>query len=439
VTTKTDNDSRPDFEKRRRQRHIETPDERHQRHQAMEAVTVLDALEHEYKDPPEAMRYFYDLFKQVYCEGEPVHQGRKAIGTMCIQAPYEIIHALGGVPVRLCNGFHVDEQTGSDFMPAKSCSLVKATIGMLHGNHTPTVDELEMVVNLTTCDQKTKAGAMIAEMGYQVYDMELPRIKDSEEGREYWRRSVRKFTKSLSKHTGKKLSRKNLKAAITRVGQAQHAFHRLERLRRETPSPILGKDMFLVTNAFFFDDLERWTDAVVQLGNEISRRSQQGFNAAGRRSPRVIYTGSPPIFPNLKLPMMIEQADAVIVADETCSANRLLNDRVAVDEWFLYDMVDAVADRYLKGCTCPIFSHNEDRKRRLIDLVRTYQADGVVYQAFAGCQVYEMEQRSIMQALEKENIPMLYVETDYSPSHSGQLSTRIEAFIESLKSRRRKG
>jgi len=32
----------------------------------------------------------------------------------------------------------------------------------------------------------------------------------------------------------------------------------------------------------------------------------------------------------------------------------------------------------------------------------------------------------------------LYIETDYSPSQSGQLSTRIEAFVESLKSRKRK-
>jgi len=33
-----------------------------------------------------------------------------------------------------------------------------------------------------------------------------------------------------------------------------------------------------------------------------------------------VFTGSPPVFPNLKLPLMIEQADGVIVADETCSS-----------------------------------------------------------------------------------------------------------------------
>jgi benzoyl-CoA reductase/2-hydroxyglutaryl-CoA dehydratase subunit BcrC/BadD/HgdB len=49
-----------------------------------------------------------------------------------------------------------------------------------------------------------------------------------------------------------------------------------------------------------------------------------------------------------------------------------------------------------------------------------------------------MEQRSIAEALSVKGIPMLYVETDYSPDDMGQLSTRIEAFLESIKTRKRK-
>jgi benzoyl-CoA reductase/2-hydroxyglutaryl-CoA dehydratase subunit BcrC/BadD/HgdB len=50
-------------------------------------------------------------------------------------------------------------------MPAKSCSLVKATLGMLNSeNPVPRVGKLDMVVNPTTCDQKKKANAMIEGM-----------------------------------------------------------------------------------------------------------------------------------------------------------------------------------------------------------------------------------------------------------------------------------
>ncbi len=414
------------------------PVARHMRKEAMEAVKVLDSLKNDYKESPESMGYFYDLYERLYSKHENIHGKKAVVGTMCIQAPYEIIYALDAVPLRLCNGFHTDEQQGGEFMPAKSCSLVKATLGMLQMKSFPASKRLDLIVHPTTCDQKTKSLAMVEEMGYDLIHMEFPRVKESEESRDYWRRSVRSFAKQMQKKLGKKLTRRGVKEAITRVGRAQMAYHRLNSYRKNLNVPILGKDIFLVTNAFFFDDIDRWTEAVERLCDEVQERVESGFNAAGKRSPRILYTGSPPIFPNLKLPMMIESCDGVIVADESCSANRLLNDMVSVDEWFMYDMVDAVADRYLKGCTCPIFTRNEDRKRRLKELIDEYSVEGVVYQSFAGCQVYEMEQRSIAEEMESIGVPMLYIESDYSPAQGGQLLTRVEAFIESLKARRRK-
>jgi len=417
-------------------RAIETPKEKQNRHKAMEAMAVLEKIKHEFKEPPKAMDYFYNLFESVHCKHEPLHSDKVKVGTMCIQVPSEIIYALDAVPLRLCNGFYTDDEIGSDLLPSKACPLVKATVGQfVSGNF---CDKPDAIVSPTTCDQKAKSGAIIEDMGYTIFDMEFPRTKESHESREYWRRSVRKFTKELSVDLGKKLTKKKLKESIQKVGYAQHLYHKLNILRKEVNVPLLGVDMFLVTNAFFFDKIDNWIEAVDALVKECEQRVKDEVNAVHKRSPRIVYTGSPPIFPNLKIPLIIEQSDAVIVADETCSSNRMFNDMVSVDEWFVNDMVDGIADRYLKGCTCPIFTKNEDRKRRIIDLVKDYKADGVVYQAFAGCQVYEMEQRSVLEAMEKEGIPIIYLESDYSPSHLGQLTTRVEAFVESLKNRRRK-
>jgi benzoyl-CoA reductase/2-hydroxyglutaryl-CoA dehydratase subunit BcrC/BadD/HgdB len=407
--------------------------------QAREAENVLDHITDRFDDNPQAMDYFYDLFRRVYCQGEALPREGLTVGTTCIHAPEELIYAMGATPVRLCNGSYHYDQIGADFMPAKSCSLVKATLGMLGSeNAIPRTGKLDLVVNPTTCDQKKKASAMIEGMGYSVYDLELPPAKESEESRLYWQRSVRQFALRLGRLTGNKLTRKNLKAAMARTARAQAAFRTLHNFRKASPALFLGKDAFLVTNAFFFDDIERWTAAVEKLNAELAVRQAEGFQAAQRKAPRILFTGSPPIFPNLKLPLLIEEAGGVVVADETCSANRMLYDMTAVDEWRVNDMVDGLADRYLKPCTCPIFTRNDDRQRRLLELAASFDADGVVYQAFSGCQVYEMEQRSIAEALSAKGIPMLYVETDYSPDDMGQLSTRIEAFLESIKTRKRK-
>ena len=323
-------------------------------------------------------------------------------------------------------------------MPAKSCPLVRATLGaLLSEDRVPRVGRLDLIVNPTTCDQKKKASAMMAGMGFAVYDLEFPNVKESEASRVYWQRSVRELAVRLSQLSGHRLKRKKLAEAMALVRRAEAAFRTLDKLRQRAPSVILGKDVFLVTNAFFFDDIARWTAAVEALNRELADRVEGGVSAAQKRAPRLLFTGSPPVFPNLKLPLLIEEAGGVVVGDETCSANRMLNDMTASDEWLLNDMVDSLADKYLKPCTCPIFTHNEDRLRRLPDLARRFSADGVVYQTLAGCQVYDMEQRSVSEHLKREGIPMLYIETDYSPDDAGQLSTRVEAFIESIKARKK--
>ncbi len=414
---------------------IETPKERQNRHKAMEAIAVLNSLKEDFKSPIQSMGYFYDLFEKVYCHHEPLHEGKTKIGTMCIQIPSEIIYALDGVPIRLCNGFYTDDEIGSDLMPSKSCPLVKATVGLFASDNF--TDKPDITFSPTTCDQKTKAGAIIGSLGHTIIDVGFPRTKESEESRAYWRESVKHFAVELSKFQGKKLSRTNLESAIKKVGYAQSLYHKLTDFRKNKVVPILGVDMFLVTNAFFFDKIDEWISAVEKLISELEQRVSEGVNVAGKASPRIVYTGSPPIFPNYKIPLIIEESDAIIVADETCSSNRMFNDMVAVDEWNLYDMMDSISDKYLKACTCPIFTQNDDRIRRIIQLVRSYSGDGVIYQAFAGCQVYEMEQRSVLAAMEKEGIPILYIESDYSPSQQGQLTTRVEAFIESLKNRKR--
>ncbi|WP_421716851.1 2-hydroxyacyl-CoA dehydratase subunit D [Arcobacter arenosus] len=414
---------------------IESPLQKQNRHKAMEAIRIINTLKDDFKNPIESMNYFYKLFEDVFCNQKSLHDGKLKVGTMCIQIPSEIIYALDAVPIRLCNGFYSDDEIGSDYMPQKSCPLVRSTVGhFASGNFS---DKPHLIYSPTTCDQKTKAGVTIESFGYEVVDVDFPRVKDSEISREYFRRSIREFAIDLSKKTGNKLNKKSLKQSIAKIGYAQSLYHKLCEYRKKKNIVISGNDMFFVTNAFFFDKIDSWIYACENLLKECKQREDENLFVNGKISPRIVYTGSPPIFPNYKVPIVIEESDGIIVADETCSSNRMFNDRVAVDEWFVNDMLDSMADKYLKACTCPIFTKNDDRIRRIIDLVKTYSADGVVYQAFAGCTVYEAEQRSVLEAMEKEGIPILYIESDYSPSQGGQLTTRVEAFIESLKTRKR--
>jgi benzoyl-CoA reductase/2-hydroxyglutaryl-CoA dehydratase subunit BcrC/BadD/HgdB len=406
-------------------------------HLAMEVKECLRRIS-DFPENPKAMDYFYDLFNKTYSGDHAPQTDQPLIGTMCVQVPEELIIAAGARPLRLCSGAYAYDQVGADFMPAKSCPLIKATAGMLHVNQDFWGDALKSVVIPTTCDQKKKSAELLQSMGYRVNILEMPASKDSDAARFYWQESIKQFSLDLQKITGKKITTAGLKDAIAKTSRAASLFRKLYELRKADPATIFGKDIFLVNNAYFFDDLERWQQAVTLLIAELEERQSNNFRISNRQAPRILFTGSPPIFPNLKVPLLVEEAGAIVVADEVCSSNRMLYDAVSYDEENLNDMVPALADRYLKPCTCPCLSNNTDRTRKLADMSDSYGVDGIVYQSFSGCIPYEMEQRQVNEAMSKHNVPVLYLETDYSPEDVGQLSTRIEAFIESIKARRRK-
>ena len=66
-------------------------------------------------------------------------------------------------------------------------------------------------------------------------------------------------------------------------------------------------------------------------------------------------------------------------------------------------------------------------------LAKEYKADGVIHYNLQFCHTYANEAYLVEKRLEKEGIPVLRIETDYSSEDAGQLKTRIEAFLETLK------
>ncbi|MBU1368058.1 MAG: 2-hydroxyacyl-CoA dehydratase family protein [Bacteroidetes bacterium] len=407
-------------------------------HYDMEIGKTMAAITDDFPDNPAAMKYFYEKHRNlIRNDSNGKLPSKKTIATLCIHVPVELILAVGAIPVRSCAGAFTTEQLGAEFLPAKSCPMVKSTLGaisynLLHGKVQP-----DLIINPATCDQKKKLGEINEEISEKFYLLEMPSTKDSEESREYWLQTVFKLIRKLESVTGNKLTAKSLKRAIQEVAHAQRLYRKFNHIRTSAPV-ILGKDALLVTNAFFFDDLESWSFHLNLLNEELENRMKTGFRVVNERAPRILLTGSPSVFPNMKMPLLVEELGGFIVSEEFCSSSRMLWDTVAVDEWHLYDMIPALADRYLKPSTCPNFSPNTDRIRKLLSAIEEYKIDGVVCQTFTGCQLYDMETRIIAKAMEQAGIQTLFVETDYSPEDIGQLTTRVEAFLHSLKHNRKK-
>lgn len=86
---------------------------------------------------------------------------------------------------------------------------------------------------------------------------------------------------------------------------------------------------------------------------------------------------------------------------------RTLYDTVVVTEPSFDGIMRALANRYIKPCTCPSFSDNKQRIYKLKQLIKDTKAEGVIYHVLRGCLVYDFEYNIIENELEKEGIPVI--------------------------------
>jgi len=94
-------------------------------HLAMEVQECLRRIT-DFPDNPGKMEYFYDFFRKTFADNHAPATDTPMIGTMCVQVPEELIMAAGAKPIRLCSGAYAYDQVGADFMPTKSCPLIKS-------------------------------------------------------------------------------------------------------------------------------------------------------------------------------------------------------------------------------------------------------------------------------------------------------------------------
>jgi benzoyl-CoA reductase/2-hydroxyglutaryl-CoA dehydratase subunit BcrC/BadD/HgdB len=383
------------------------------------------------EDRAEAMNYFNFVISEVHglrIEELNNHRqkGGKVVGTFCVYVPDEILNALGVIGVGLCGGSQFWIEDGEKVLPRNLCPLIKAFVGAKISATCPYFQSCDLLVGETTCDGKKKAYEILAEYA-PTYVMELPQMKREKDIKD-WEAEIKRFINEIENLTGNKLTYENLKNSIKLINKKRRALKRLYELRKNTPSPISGLDALLVSQIAFYDDIERFTENVEKLCDELEKKIS---TLKPNRKKRLMVTGTPMAIPNWKLHHIIENLDAQIVVEETCTGTRYFENEVSEDGETIDDLIRNIAERYMKiNCAC--FTPNEGRVEDIIRLAEEYKVDGVVYYNLSFCQPYSVEYKRVEKALKDKNIPLILIETDYSTEDVGQIKTRIEAFLEMI-------
>jgi len=353
---------------------------------------------------------------------------RKVIGTFCVYVPEELVLAVDGIFIGLCAGADVGFEEAERYVPRNTCALIKAFMGFKLSGLCPYVEITDLIVGETTCDGKKKAYESFADITKKMYVIELPQMKNIED-RNLWFKEVKRFKEKLEEFSGKSITIEKLRNAVSIVNNKRKALQRLSSLREHEPAPISGLDALLVNQISFYDDPIRFTQKVNELCDELEERVKNGVGVAIKGTPRILIAGSPFAIPNWKLHAIVENSGAVVVGEESCVGSR--NYRTLTDEDFnsIENAIEKIADRYLTiDCAC--FTPNSERIENIIAMKNGLKANGLIHYSLQFCTPYMMEAYKIGK---KVDFPYMRIETDYSMEDFGQLQTRIEAFLETIK------
>lgn len=376
--------------------------------------------------------FYKEVYHNAFCNFEATSQ--KYIGSYCVMIPDELIYALGYTPLRLCAGHQIPALIGEEMIPRDACPVVKASAGFHSMKVLPMYNQCEIAIMPMTCEVKRKSAEVLSKM-LPIIPVTIPMSKGNEAFEESIR-IMKGLVKTLEKMTGKKLSRKMLKKACEDVNMAQRQSYLLQQKLYAKHPQIKGSEVMMAINSYCYTSPHEWVEATEKLLTLIEQKEIEG-KVPRRQKPRLFIAGSPVSFPNFKVPLMLEELGAQIVGDESCLSGRMLYDPVVPCDYSKDGMIRALAARYIAACTCPVFDEVDDRIASLKTRMELSGAEGIIYHVLRGCVPYDFELAAVEEFADREDIPIIRIETDFSTEDVEQIKIRFEAFVEMIDQRRR--
>lgn len=361
-------------------------------------------------------------------------QGKKIVGWLAYNIPEEIIYALGLIPIRIGQGGDGRlVEVGARHISTKNCVFVRQVLGQFAEKTDPYIKQLDLVAIDATCIQLYRLEELINfYFDYNTVVLGVPRNFATKEGHEYFRKEVEFFTKKLELFAGVSLEQSRLEEAIKIYDGIREAIKTLYRYQSLDNSLLSWRQVASVINAGYNLDRERYLELLQELIQEVEANLSE---ESGTREveARIFLSGSliPP--GDTKLIDIIEQLGGRIVGDDLWSGlNFFLN--LNLKEPTPYGVADAYIDRVPHGSLPYLDLKSDGRLANLKHQIKEFKADGVVYHTLRYCDAFTFKAGETKDVL--GNIPFLEIHTEYSGSDFEAIRTRVEAFIEMIKSKK---
>jgi predicted CoA-substrate-specific enzyme activase len=351
----------------------------------------------------------------------------KKVGYICNYTPVELLSAAGVRHSRLIKaGSAKTVSAGELYTQSVFCDFTKSCIGFFQEGD-PFYKSFDKVYNFHTCATMKRASEVI-EQFVPTKLLNLPKLRLSQDARNFFREEILNFKDDLGQLTGKPVQDEEVRHQITLYNRARGLLKQISEFRKRADPTITGKEFLDLVRGYYYLPVEKLIKSLEQV-----HRHLKDVPKRNGKPLRLMISGSVMADGDRRLLDIIEgELGARVVIEDHCAGVRPFYHSVAETG----DPYAALANGYLDQAPCARMKPLDDGIAFSGKLAQEYAVDGVIYVFLKFCACYGVSKKDFIAEFKKQGLPVLEISSDYSESDHGQLKTRIEAFVEVLNEKR---
>lgn len=382
--------------------------------------------------------YFENLLQTAHNDAvkAAIDKGGLAVGYTCYFMPEVLLNVDNCFSVRLRAPRTGSMDIATYYMSSFLCGFSKALLERgIEGGY----NFLSCLMGSETCSEMNRTLEhfeilkLVPNDKFFVTIIDAP-FKITEHGLKHYVNQIRmKVLDRLHEVYGADVSDESLRKAVEMHNRVARVMRAIGDYRKEDNPRITGYEYHVLSVATYCCPKAEIIDKLDETLEELKTRvpdEKKKFRA------KVVVVGSEMDDPDFT--KQIEDAGALVVADRYCFGTMPGRDVIELND--TDDVLTQICLHYLKTSQCPRFMSQEkvqNRRDFVAGLVRDYHAEGVIYEQLKFCEYWGYERALASHIMQSDyNIPAVSIDRQYTASGSGQLRTRVQAFVESLEIKR---
>jgi len=368
-------------------------------------------------------------------------EGKKCVATVCENIPEPLLNLPGAFSVRLRAPRTGSMEVATYYMTSFLCEYTRALLeraiegGFNFADAVITPDGCSMLNRCIENMELLKTMGQGKENFFYEY-LEIPMKGDDNGLNLYVLQCKNHILTPLKEKFGLDVSDAAIRKAVEEHNEICRLIRAIGEFRKGESPRITGYEYHILTLATYVAPKHLLVEKLRETLEELQTREPD------EKSPyrvRVAFVGSE--VDDVDVIKLVEECGAYVCVDRFCYGSFPGRDEIILND--TEDALTQVCRAYLNRGQCPRFMDQpkiQARRKYVADLAKEYEADGIIYEQMKFCDPWAYERMVGTVVLRDDyGYPVLAVDRPYAIGSSGQMRTRVQAFVESIEIKKIQG